>query len=247
MPRKAPPFLFDRLPFSQPPERTLGASDFTQPRWITFLYFLIGMSVAVGCGGSQNVQRFPSGYPIGYEERGMASWYGPGFHGNRTASGERFDKNGLTAAHRTLPMGSVVRVRSVRNGQQVTVRINDRGPFARGRIIDLSEAAARELGMTSTGTDEVILRVTEYEGHTDAFGVLRVQVASFAEEALAKALVERLREHYHDTRIVTVDLPVGRRYRVQVGRFSSEGQAAAVAKDLSARFEIESIVVRDDV
>ncbi len=209
----------------------------------------IGLAISAvdGCGGPPKGQGFPSGYPIGYEERGMASWYGPGFHGNRTASGERFDKNGLTAAHRTLPMGSVVRVRSVRNGQQVTVRINDRGPFARGRIIDLSEAAARELGMTGTGTDEVILRVTEYEGRTDAFGVLRVQVASFAEEALAQALVERLREHYHDTRMVTVDLPVGKRYRVQVGRFSSEGQATAVAKDLNARFNVEPIVVRDDV
>jgi rare lipoprotein A len=101
--------------------------------------------------------------------------------------------------------------------------------------------------MTNTGTDEVILRVMEYEGRTDALGVLRVQVASFAEEALAQALVERLRGHYQDARIATVDLPVGRRYRVQVGRFFSEGQAAAVAKDLKARFEVEPIVVRDDV
>jgi rare lipoprotein A (peptidoglycan hydrolase) len=143
MPRKAPPFLFDRSSFSQSPEKTLRASAFMQSRWITFLYFLIVMSVAVGCGGSQKVQRFPSGYPIGYEERGMASWYGPGFHGNRTASGERFDKNGLTAAHRTLPMGSVVRVRSVRNGRQVTVRINDRGPFANHRSLRGRGARAR--------------------------------------------------------------------------------------------------------
>ena len=79
---------------------------------------------------------------------GMASWYGPGFHGRRTASGERFNTGALTAAHRTLPFGTHVRVVNVETGRSIVVRINDRGPFVRGRVIDLSQAAARAIGVT---------------------------------------------------------------------------------------------------
>jgi rare lipoprotein A len=84
----------------------------------------------------------------GWQEAGLASWYGPGFQGKRTASGERFDTNALTAAHRTLPFGTRVRVKSLVNGKEVVVRINDRGPFIQGRIIDLSQAAALALDLT---------------------------------------------------------------------------------------------------
>jgi rare lipoprotein A len=84
----------------------------------------------------------------GWQEAGLASWYGPGFQGKRTASGERFDANALTAAHRTLPFGTRLRVRSLANGKEVVVRINDRGPFIPGRIIDLSQAAALTLDLT---------------------------------------------------------------------------------------------------
>jgi rare lipoprotein A len=83
-------------------------------------------------------------------QSGMASWYGPGFQGRRTASGERFNTGSYTAAHRSLPFGTRVRVTNVRNGQSVVVRINDRGPFAGGRIIDLSKASARAIGMGGT-------------------------------------------------------------------------------------------------
>jgi len=89
--------------------------------------------------------------------RGLASWYGPRFHGRRTASGERFDKHALTAAHRTLPFGTSVRVRSVHTGKEVVVRINDRGPFQPGRIIDLSRAAMLALGTLERGVTEVEL------------------------------------------------------------------------------------------
>ena len=94
-------------------------------------------------------------------ERGGASWYGPGFHGRRTASGERFDMHALTAAHRTLPFGTLVRVHSLVNGREVDVRITDRGPFSRGRVIDVSRAAAEELGMLGMGFKEVVLLVPE--------------------------------------------------------------------------------------
>lgn len=94
-------------------------------------------------------------------EQGGASWYGLGFHGRRTASGERYDMHALTAAHRTLPFGTVVRVRSLVNGRQVDVRISDRGPFVRGRVIDLSRAAAAELQMLGLGFKQVSLLVLE--------------------------------------------------------------------------------------
>jgi rare lipoprotein A len=94
-------------------------------------------------------------------QRGHASWYGPGFQGRRTASGERFDMQGLTAAHRTLPFGTMVRVHSLVNGRYVDVRITDRGPFSHSRIIDLSHAAAEELGMLGLGFKEVLLLIPE--------------------------------------------------------------------------------------
>lgn len=89
----------------------------------------------------------------------MASWYGGQHHGGPTASGERFDKNAMTAAHRTLPMNTRVRVTSKRNGRSVVVRINDRGPYGRGRIIDLSEAAAKQLDMIDAGVVPVRVQV----------------------------------------------------------------------------------------
>jgi rare lipoprotein A len=91
--------------------------------------------------------------------KGFASWYGPGFHGRRCANGERFNMNGLTAAHRTLPLGSLVKVTNSWNGKSAVVRINDRGPFARGRVIDLSRGAAQAVGMLSSGTAPVIVEV----------------------------------------------------------------------------------------
>ena len=94
----------------------------------------------------------PSGKVI---QSGRASWYGPGFHGRRTASGETFNTNDLTAAHRTLPFGTKVRVVNKKTGKSVVVRINDRGPYAHGRIIDLSKASAQALGITGVGSVEV--------------------------------------------------------------------------------------------
>ncbi|RIH90199.1 Endolytic peptidoglycan transglycosylase RlpA [Calidithermus terrae] len=87
-----------------------------------------------------------------FYQQGRAAWYGPGFQGRRTASGERFDTYGFTAAHRTLPFGTQVRVTNLRNGRSVIVRINDRGPYTRGYVIDLSYAAARAIGMSGSAT-----------------------------------------------------------------------------------------------
>lgn len=94
---------------------------------------------------------------LAFAQCGGASWYGPGFNGNRAASGEIFNENAMTAAHRSLPFGTTVRVVDQNSGNAVTVRINDRGPFHRGRIIDLSKAAATELGFRNRGTASVCI------------------------------------------------------------------------------------------
>jgi rare lipoprotein A len=99
-----------------------------------------------------------------FRQVGTASWYGPGFHGKKTASGERFDQNKLTAAHRSLPLDTVVKVTNLENGKAVKVSINDRGPYAGKRVIDLSRAAARELDMTDEGTARVRIEVAELPG-----------------------------------------------------------------------------------
>jgi rare lipoprotein A len=90
-----------------------------------------------------------------FQQSGEASWYGPGFHGRRTASGETFNQNDLTAAHRTLPLGSKAEVTDVETGKSVQVTINDRGPYVKNRVIDLSKAAAKKLGITKDGTSTV--------------------------------------------------------------------------------------------
>ena len=209
--------------------------------------FLLLNSILAGCSAAPAPRpQFPPGYPVGYVERGIASWYGPGFHGHKTSNGEQYDMHRLTAAHRTLPIGSVVVVRCVTNGRTVTVRINDRGPFAKARIIDLSHEAARTLAMIGPGTGEVELKVVGYEGRPGAFGYLRIQVGSFAEVGNAQAMAGKLRDRF-PARIITVDLPEGRRYRVQVGEFTSESEAQEVAGRLEVLYRVSALILRDDV
>ena len=119
--------------------------------------------VSVESGGNR-----PSLKPrIRHTLNGTASWYGPGFHGKKTASGEIYDQTKLTAAHKTLPLGTKARVTNLDNGKAVEVEINDRGPFVSGRIIDLSRAAARELGLVEKGTAPVKVEVIEESGPTE--------------------------------------------------------------------------------
>ena len=193
-------------------------------RGLVILFASIVIAMLAACSGAPKPVYFP-GYPIGFVERGVASWYGPGFHGNKTANGERYDMHQLTAAHRTLPLGSIAVVRSMSTGRQVTVRINDRGPFARGRVLDLSLAGANALGMIGAGTDEIELRVVGYQGRATDMGFLRVQVGSFSDQQNAANLLERVKLLYSGGRIQAVDLPEGRRYRVQIGQFSRDAQA----------------------
>jgi rare lipoprotein A len=118
---------------------------------------LLFVALLAGCAGK------PSGTidPHGYHASGQASWYGRAHHGKRTASGERFDQHSLTAAHRTLPFGTLLRVTNLSNDRSVIVRVNDRGPYGRGRIIDLSRQAAETLDMIRAGTAKVRVEVVE--------------------------------------------------------------------------------------
>lgn len=121
------------------------------------------IAVAVVCAVIVGVLTYgdPKAKSEAYTQRGSASWYGAEFQGKKTASGERFDADDMTAAHRKLPLGTKVEVTNLDNGKTVEVEINDRGPYAKGRIIDLSKAAAKKLGMTQDGTAPVEIEVTE--------------------------------------------------------------------------------------
>ncbi len=181
-------------------------------------------------------------------QRGVASWYGPSFHGNPTANGEPYDMWALTPAHRSLPFGTRVLVQSIDTGKSVTVRINDRGAFIPGRIIDLSYGAARELAMIERGTENVSLTVLESNDTTSGRMSQRgsdsywVQVGSFTTLTQAVALRERLANHYPNMRLTTVDLPSGQWHRVQVGTFFSREKAKIVALELEKQFDLAPLL-----
>ena len=132
----------------------------------------------------------------GYLERGVASWYGPGFHAQSTSNGERYDMYAMSAAHKTLPLPSYVQVTNLQNGRSITVRVNDRGPFKDGRIIDLSYTAAAKLGMLRDGTAFVEVRAvsaSQPAGGPAAPNALFVQAGAFSDAANAEKLAAQLR------------------------------------------------------
>lgn len=169
-------------------------------------------------------------------ETGIASWYGPTFYGKKTASGAIFRKDALTAAHRTLPLGTRVRVENLDNGRSVDVIVNDRGPFVNGRIIDLSWKAANAIGMLGKGTAPVRLTVlsgVNYPSQPEilAEGTFEVQVGSFSSYDEAKAYLTKMKR-YPDAHIVKAVYPGGTVYRVRVGKFSSISNAREYAQTL---------------
>jgi rare lipoprotein A len=163
----------------------------------------------------------------GYVERGIASWYGPGFHAASTSNGERYDMYAMTAAHKTLPLPTYVQVTNLRNGRSVVVRVNDRGPFKEGRIIDLSYTAAAKLDMLRDGTAFVEVRaLTPQQPAAPAQAVpIYIQAGAFGSEANALSLVERLRTNGVDNGFVRRDEVNGRTlYRVRVGPLPDVGE-----------------------
>lgn len=163
-----------------------GPSGRRIPRPVTATAAVAVVFVLTACAGRRAPEALAGGdasAESGWEQTGVASWYGEPFHGRITASGERYDQEGLTAAHRSLPFGTWVRVENMDNDRSVRVRITDRGPFVDDRIIDLSRAAARSLRLIGPGTARVRIEVVE------AAGCHAVQVASFGERE--KALQRR--------------------------------------------------------
>ncbi|MET0532601.1 MAG: septal ring lytic transglycosylase RlpA family protein [Steroidobacter sp.] len=175
----------------------------------------------------------------GYQERGVASWYGPGFHAASTSNGERYDMYAMTAAHKTLPLPAYVQVTNLRNGKHVVVRVNDRGPFKDGRIIDLSYSAAAKLGMLKEGTVFVEVRaLTPVQqaspppppGPTSD---LYVQAGAFATEANATRLLGQLRAKGVTDAFVREDQVDGKSlYRVRVGPIPNVNEFDRVVKRL---------------
>ena len=179
---------------------------------------------------------------------GVASWYGEDFHGRKTANGEIFDMYELTAAHKTLPMGTTCVVTNLDNDKTVTVRINDRGPFVKDRIIDLSYAAAKVIGMIDTGTAPVRVEVlgdgspphgeelpkeTTTPAYDDAVLFYTIQIGSFTERVNAESLSNELSTSFNDVFIEEFKTSETTYYRVRVGSFPSRDDALKTAADLS--------------
>jgi len=160
-------------------------------------------------------------------ETGKASWYGPGFHGKRTANGEVYDMDAMTAAHKKLPFGTEVRVVNLDNGRSTEVRINDRGPFVRGRIIDLSRAGADAIGMLGPGTARVRVEIL-YQPVATGFVI---QAGAFSDSVHAMKLLEELKGDHPEAAIYSD----GSWHRVQLGPFTQRKAAEKVAKELQRR------------
>lgn len=172
---------------------------------------------------------------------GMASWYGPGFHGKVTASGTIYDQHGLTAAHQTLPLGTRVLVTNLDNGRSAEVVINDRGPFAKERILDLSYAAAQALGMLGTGTIPVRLEVIHspyrIEKIRDRMDYT-LQFGSFSDMDKAAKLKDLLAKTFPQPSEITIVPFRGEDatyFRVQAGLFSSHSDAEVQARQLTSK------------
>jgi rare lipoprotein A len=169
----------------------------------------------------------------GFRQRGIASWYGKDFHGKKTSNGEIYDMYAMTAAHKTLPLGTYVRVHNLENNRQLDVRVNDRGPFVRGRIIDLSYTAAKELGLVGPGTAKVEIVALGTPAATDGgngrtyiqqdyySGNFTFQVGAFVIRQNAERLKHKLDEQYENAHITIYDRGDKIFYRVRVGAFKT--------------------------
>lgn len=192
------------------------------------LAVLLVVSAIAGCSRAVVVAPTP-----GRPQSGVASWYGPGFHGQPTSSGAIYDQHSLTAAHPSLPLGTRARVTNLDNGKSVEVLINDRGPFAKGRVIDLSHAAAQEIGMLGPGTARVQIDVVARPANGASHVTYCVQVGAFGEEDKARALRARLAAKFDDVYISPVQTHVDRMYRVRVGPYAERTRAETCAVELS--------------
>ena len=179
---------------------------------------------------------YPTVVKVGNTYRGIASWYGPNFHGKKTSNGEYYDMYAMTAAHKTLPMNTIVKVTNLLNGRSVIVRINDRGPFVKNRIIDLSYAAAKKLGVVATGTAPVRLEVIGFNGKITVASNKKefVEISNFSVQigSFRRSKGADIYRHKYDNFLgryktsiikgIYQDAPI---YRVWLSGFKSENEA----------------------
>jgi len=165
--------------------------------------------------------------PIGWTQKGIASWYGPNFHGKYTSNGEIYNMFAYTAAHKTLPMNTIVKVTNLNNGKSVIVRINDRGPFVKGRIIDLSYVAGKKLGLDVTGIAPVIIKVIKFKGKNYVSGY-KIQTGAFINKKGALITANKYKKFGYNTKV----LKVGKFYKVYITGFKTYNEAK--------KFELEN-------
>ena len=197
-----------------------------------------------------------------YQARGIASWYGKKFHGQRTSSGERYDMYGMTAAHPTLPIPSYVRVTNAKNGKSVVVRINDRGPFHADRVIDLSYTAAYKLGIVNAGSGLVeVESIDPAQGAPTAAPIMVIaavekpeappasegywlQLGAFSVQANAEQLLAKLKAELGALGEVMRIQTVGGLYRLRAGPFTSSAAASELAVQLRRVTDIQPVLLR---
>jgi rare lipoprotein A len=198
----------------------------------------------------------------GFVQRGIASWYGTKFHGRSTSSGEVYNMHAMTAAHKTLPIPVYVHVKNLDNGRSMVVRVNDRGPFVSGRIIDLSYAAAKKLGVDGPGTANVeistlgpgqarptsVVRAVSLSKDLQSDIPLFIQMGSFSSHVNASNLVKNLQDANESTaQISRLQTDSGLFYRVRVGPLYDIDEANAIVRRLKSKgFQTARIVVQDD-
>jgi len=194
----------------------------------------------------------------GFVQGGTASWYGSDFHGKETSSGEVYNMHALTAAHKTLPLGVYVKVQNRKNGREIVVRVNDRGPFIDGRIIDLSYSAAKNLGVVKSGTAPVLIEALGYPGRTlkgkTAYrsplsydtGSFVIQVGSCSSLENAQSIADYMRKRYIFTSIREAVVNGERFYRVHSGNYVSLKEAERVRKYSANKLINEGFVVASD-
>jgi rare lipoprotein A len=179
-----------------------------------------------------------------FTETGRASWYGPPYHNRRGADGRVYNEHGISAAHRTLPMGSLIRVTNIGTGQSAVMRVTDRGPFVAGRILDLSLGAAQEVGVWRPGTAEVRVDVYSTPRPMDEGGRWCVQIGALSHKGEALHLQERLERRYHTANVIEFEGPTGYWVRIRPAN-DDRRTAVAISKNLHPS-EGEAWLVRLD-
>lgn len=210
--------------------------------------FLLLALCAIGCSGLHTSQKTRAGLPpstelspgVRYSEQGIASWYGKEFHQRPTATGEVYDMYAMTAAHKTLPLGTWVTVTALDTNRSVRVRINDRGPFVEDRIIDLSYMAAKELGMLQKGTTRVIVQCSYSEETLRKQLGYWIQLGAYQDRERAGDLALTLKQEYPNVRVLSSETY----HHVRIGPFRSEPEAHRL-KALLHEKGMSAFVIRD--